>query len=732
MTDTVTTSTTTTTATAIAAAVETATSVSTIQDVSSSSSSSLCTFPLYLVPLLEQMKQLSENIFLISFVIAICQAIMALIQYKYNPNGYLMVPPGRTEGIEYPTSSTVVTMTATAATATATATSSSTDNDVENDNNVDMNSKEASWFLALKDMESSWKELRQSFVLKAKNQQTDENVLKRNDTENNNENQIDSLHIVLNRFVGTLLSLVLLPWTSTLITFIIERNIHLLQLSFIIGIIQLFDIFPKQNQFHLIKNNNDVQQHQQIQGRQGRQQQNIKQGTQSSSRKILLPTEQEQGIQSPKRIIVIGDSLAAGVGTIDVFEGSTEEEEMLSMINNNNINKNENKQKGLSSKQQDVMDIRLPGPIFPKVLASTIAKRTGHPVHWKSIGYVGGDIQDIETHCLPILQKEVEQNNNINNDSNNTIPPPDYIFIICGINDLKLFAMNPIKNAGPIEFRQRLIRLITKIRQIYSQEDTRSFSSSSSSTTTTMTTASTAAETAATETATTTNTKLPKIILPAIPTQMFRRHSPLNIFPLFFFLSTLVAIWDIQKKIVASTATTSTQFPSNEDNDNNHDDNHDDDDDVQYFGISTSDIYNWYMTDTDTTAHGHNTKDVHNHSSSRNTKDDNVMTLIAADGVHPNAKCYTHWATTLANQVLSSVQEEQQEYNNNDIVVFVDDDMTNDTTSTTIITNDGEKEEDDNDHHRNFPGRNTTDTTTTGIPSFFPRGSTSTKQVFVH
>jgi hypothetical protein len=117
-----------------------------------------------------------------------------------------------------------------------------------------------------------------------------------------------------------------------------------------------------------------------------------------------------------------------------------------------------------------------------------------------------------------------------------------------------------------------------------------------------------------------------KVLLPAMPTQMFRQDSPLNIFPLVFFLDSVVGFWDSQKKLVAD------RFPKN---------------DVLYLGVSPEEIYGWYMTDT--TQYGVPA------DLDENGEED--MTLISADGVHPNARCYAHWAASLGNRLLSELSE---------------------------------------------------------------------------
>jgi lysophospholipase L1-like esterase len=93
---------------------------------------------------------------------------------------------------------------------------------------------------------------------------------------------------------------------------------------------------------------------------------------------------------------------------------------------------------------------------------------------------------------------------------------------------------------------------------------------------------------------------------------MYKANSPLNIFPLNFFIDAVVGFWDSQKKLVAD------RYPSHN---------------VLYLGLRPTQIYDWYHK-----KYGSNDKDDEG--------------LIAADGVHPNAKCYASWARVLAEYLV--------------------------------------------------------------------------------
>lgn len=306
----------------------------------------------------------------------------------------------------------------------------------------------------------------------------------------------------------------LIPWASIRFAFILERNTHLFHLGFIMTLAQLFDI---PNRFFAKVKKGEEYEYE----------------DEDESEQLAIP---------PKRLVVIGDSLAVGLGSVNTFDPDK----------NNSVP---------FYRMENLKEDQGQGPVFPRVLAHTLADHTQEPVQWRSAGVDGGDVRLIDEYCLGVIEEECAQGN-----------PPDLVVIICGPNDLKAFVSNPLKSASPRKFRKRLTNLITKIRTLSPNAT---------------------------------------VILPSLPAQMFRRNSPLNIFPLNFFLDTVVGIWESQKKLVADN------FPSRR---------------VLYVGLSPSEIYDWYQTS------GHEHK-----------------TLIAADGVHPNARCYAFWATNLGNKLVAAM-----------------------------------------------------------------------------
>jgi lysophospholipase L1-like esterase len=406
-----------------------------------------------------RIQKMGENLFVAAFLIALLQAIVALAQYRTNPSGQLIEPPGLTVGVESPCTPVL-----------------------------------KDWYLV------------EHPSLLVKDQGNELSV--KNATELSSPFQ-DIINRV-NRWM-----FLLIPWASQQFAFLLERNTHLFHLGFFMTLAQLFDI---PNRFF-----------------------------------AKVPPEEDEyeselTIVAPKRLVVIGDSLAVGLGSINVFDPDKN--------NSAPFYRMENLKEGGGE-----------GPVFPRVLAHTLADHTQEPVQWRSAGVDGGDVQLIDEYCLGVIEEECAQGK-----------PPDLVVILCGPNDLKAFFSNPLKSASPREFRKRLTTLITRIRILSPNAI---------------------------------------VLLPSLPAQMFHRHSPLNIFPLSFFLDTVVGIWESQKKLVAD------KFPSRK---------------VLYLGLSPSEIYDWYQSSE------------HEHS-----------TLIAADGVHPNARCYAFWATTMGNKLVAAMWSNRRE-----------------------------------------------------------------------
>ena len=97
-----------------------------------------------------------------------------------------------------------------------------------------------------------------------------------------------------------------------------------------------------------------------------------------------------------------------------------------------------------------------------------------------------------------------------------------------------------------------------------------------------------------------------KIVFPALPTYRLDNNSILNVFPLSFFLDGIIAFWDAQKIQAAK------QSPG-----------------VHYVDLTVQEVTSWYQQEKKATGER--------------------ATLIAADGIHPNAPCYAKWANYVGN-----------------------------------------------------------------------------------
>ena len=411
---------------------------------------------------MQSIQKIGENTFAAMLFVALVQALVALVQYRTNPKGQLIVPPGLSFGVARPLDLVQE---------GKLNTSSSTSNESHDTENFSLEKP------SLSTETSKYAEIIHRF----------------------------------NRFL-----FLLIPWASRRIAFLWGRNTHMFHLGFILSINRLFD-FP--NRWF------------------------------GKEKDVEIPTASE-GFLSIKekslgRLIVIGDSLAIGLGSVDAFDSEKDNSVPYMKI--------ENTENDLG-----------PGPVFPRKLAESLSSQSQVPIHWRSAGVDGGDVQLIDDFCFEVIEEEAANGH-----------PPDVVVILCGINDLKYYVSNPFQNAGPQAFRFRLLKLIRKIKEVAPHS---------------------------------------KVVLPSFPTQMFHKHSPLNIFPLNLFLDSVVGFWDSQKKLVAAVC------PS----------------EIYYFELKPSEVFDWFEFEAKKKGH---------HESS----------LIAADGVHPNSKCYSSWAKNLGIKIFSKL-----------------------------------------------------------------------------
>ena len=412
-------------------------------------------------------QHIGEAMFTASFVIAFLQAAVAILQYRTNPAGELIVPPGRTVGVEYPASKL------------AGVEEGGTQEEIEKRSNGPLAALKEKFEVAGKEVEAM-----------------------------GNTSKTSRYARILNRFNRFMF--LLLPWAFKEASFVLGMRMHMMHITSIIGLARFFDapamFFEKK------RRNGEI-----------------------------LEEPQVASTTSVERLLVIGDSLAVGLGTVSQFDKAKNQSVAYALLENLDAHPS------------------LPGPAFPRSLASELSSLQQIPVNWRSAGVDGGTVSHIHHFCMDVVRQEVAKNR-----------APDCVVILCGTNDLKLFVANPFRSMSSRAFRQKLADLVVEIRQMSPGA---------------------------------------KIILPAIPTQMFRANSPLNIFPLAFFLDAMVSFWESQKKAVVEA------FPS---------------DDVMYVALSGNELKSWYDGGED-------------------------RSLIAADGVHPSAECYTRWGQSVARNIFKKL-----------------------------------------------------------------------------
>jgi lysophospholipase L1-like esterase len=120
-----------------------------------------------------------------------------------------------------------------------------------------------------------------------------------------------------------------------------------------------------------------------------------------------------------------------------------------------------------------------------------------------------------------------------------------------------------------------------------------------------------------------------KVVFPALPTYRMDQKSILNVFPLSVLLDSLKGVWDAQKLAVAD------QCPG-----------------VMHVDLKVADVCRWYQRADGEVA---------------------PVSLISADGIHPNARCYAKWGAfvgnSLADQILGEQHSQKVAYPQNNFVM---------------------------------------------------------------
>ncbi|KAL3918323.1 MAG: hypothetical protein SGILL_004296, partial [Bacillariaceae sp.] len=485
---------------------------------------------------------------------AALQGVVALGQYRTNPSGQLIVPPGPTIGVTHPSNKrsgvrsvqTEIPAFATSSYAAGTSSPNSTsDTPIAN--------------LASMTPPSD----------------TSDKTL----SEGNN--RYTRILNTVNRWM-----VLLVPWIARQVSFVLARNTHFFHLAFIVTISRVFDLphywaFQRRLQSAAV-GATESSSHPKMPTTTHK----LNGNTEHTSATTTVVADTLATNSKPiYNVLVLGDSLAVGLGSVDIFNSTKDNTLDYELIQNLDVNRGNNAD--LSADET--------GPIFPRVLAETLSDMQDSDVCWRSAGVDGGDTQHILDFCLPVLEEEVQQGR-----------APQIVVLLCGINDLKSFMSKPWPggNPGPRIFRQRLQSLIDSIHQLAPNCT---------------------------------------IVLPATPTQMFRKNSPMNIFPFNFVMDSLIGFWDSFKMGVADRVVDGDDIlaPSSTDPKSQSKCGR-----VYYVRTEPNEVLSWYRKPNPLESESSS------HTSTDKVKKEEEQGLIAGDGVHPNAKCYALWAQSLAERLL--------------------------------------------------------------------------------
>lgn len=265
------------------------------------------------------------------------------------------------------------------------------------------------------------------------------------------------------------MTVILLPLIAQKLQFILTRNSHLIHIFFIITLASVFDLWRPA---HISKG--DIQE-------------------------LSILKKLNQG-QDTINLVVIGDSLAVGLGCMEKFDESKNSSVPMTRVENFSP----------SRKVPSHMNSTSVGPVFPDKFAERMAQKLNRSVKWRSAGVDGGTVDDINHFCTGILGEEVENGD-----------PPDVVVVLCGINDLKISIANPIRSKFSRSFLLSMDELIRAIK-----------------------------------------VHVPNavVVFPALPVQMFHKNSVVNILPLSVFLDLIAGYWDSLKKSVADKSTNVEYF----------------------------------------------------------------------------------------------------------------------------------------------------------------------------
>ena len=263
-------------------------------------------------------QKFGQNTFAAMFVVALLQAMVALIQYRTNPSGQLVVPPGLTFGIAKPSS------------------------------------KDSSLLLL-----TSTTELLNSTETNLSSLQIQPN-----------EETLEMAKIIPNKYAKILQKInrwlfLLIPWATERLAFFWGRNTHVMHLGIILTLNRLFD-FP--NRLWAAK---------------------------EEANNVIVPKADPKKLgKTPRNIVVIGDSLAVGLGSVEEFTASSNSKsETRDDANTQSYTKYENTDVDSGT-----------GPVFPRVLAESLSRQFHQSIRWRSAGVDGGDLKWIDDLCFEVIE----------------------------------------------------------------------------------------------------------------------------------------------------------------------------------------------------------------------------------------------------------------------------------------------------------------------------------------
>jgi lysophospholipase L1-like esterase len=222
--------------------------------------------------------------------------------------------------------------------------------------------------------------------------------------------------------------LLLLPWITSNIHNLLTKNSHLFHIGFIITLVRFLE------DTMLGSDDGDIKQ----EGEARLTKESVRTGAKGATAppSLLEKLSNPQQKNDPIRALVIGDSLAVGTGCLEVFDPLKDNSAPMIFVENTT-----------PPKQHKVS--KLQPPVFPQILARTLSYCFRQPVHWRSGGVDGGDVNDIRKFCMDIIKQECAAASVVAPRKLGTTyisGAPDIIVVLFGMNDLKnLVSLNLIQ-----------------------------------------------------------------------------------------------------------------------------------------------------------------------------------------------------------------------------------------------------------------------------------------------